>query len=196
MQLFDSLRESWEKLSDRERRMLSIMGAIVVAMIAFVTVWTTSAALAEVEEERDAIRKVLRDLDRASPLLAKRAAERKAIDARYANRAPALAAYVEGKAKEEGLEVRQVVEEPEKSVGVYKRHSVRVSFSGVSLRPLMHLLANLDDERGPLAIERLQIEHYAAGDSFKVDIGVASYDLVKKSDGGKAGRKDNAKEQP
>src|SRR5262249_43002215 len=138
MAWLDGLRESWEKLSDRERRMLSIMGGVVVAMLAFVAVWTTSSALAEVEEDRDEIRKVLSDIERAKDLLDKRQAERRAIEQRYANRAPALAAFVEGKAKEEGLEVRQVVEDPEKVSGGFRRQSVRVSFSGVSLRPIMH----------------------------------------------------------
>jgi general secretion pathway protein M len=185
MAWLDSLREHWEKLSDRERRMLSIMGAVLVAMVAFVAVWTTSSALSEVQEERDALRQVLVDIDRAGDVLAKRQAERQAIEARYKNRAPALAAYVEGKANEEGLEVRQVVEEPEKVVNGYRRQSVRVSFSGVSLRPIMRLLASIDDERSPLAIERLQIEHYSAGDSYKVDVYVAAYDRAAKTGGDK-----------
>lgn len=185
MAWLDSLRENWEKLSDRERRMLSIMGAVLVAMLAFVAVWTTSSALSEVQEERDALRQVLSDIDRAGDVLAKRQAERKAIEARYQNRAPALAAYVEGKAKEEGLEVRQVVEEPEKVVNGYRRQSVRVSFSGVSLRPIMRLLASIDDERSPLAIERLQIEHYSTGDTYKVDVYVAAYDRAAKAAGEK-----------
>jgi general secretion pathway protein M len=192
MTWFESMREAWEKLSDRERRMLSIMGGVFVAMVAFVTVWATSSALAEVEEERDAIRSVLSDIERAGDLLAKREAERKVIEARFRTKAPALAAYVEGKAKEEGLEVRQVVEEPEKVTGGYRRHSIRVSFSGVSLRPLMHLLASIDDERLALAVERLQIEHYSAGDSYKVDVGIASYEPVNKAGSDKAGTKQAA----
>lgn len=185
MAWLDALRENWEKLSDRERRMLSIMGAVLVSMLMFVAVWTASSALAEVQEERDALRQVLSDIDRAGDVLAKRQAERKAMEARYQSRAPALAAYVEGKAKEEGLEVRQVVEEPEKVVNGYRRQSVRVSFSGVSLRPLMRLLASIDDERSPLAIERLQIEHYSAGDTYKVDVNVAAYDRATKTAGDK-----------
>jgi general secretion pathway protein M len=180
MAWLDGLRESWEKLSDRERRMLSIMGAVVAAMVAFVAVWTTSSALAEVEEERDSIRSVLADIDRAKDVLAKRLAERQAVEARYNNKAPPLAAFVEDRAKEEGLEVRQVVEDPEKVSGGYRRQSVRVSFSGVSLRPIMHLLATIDDERAPIAVERILIEHYSQGDSYKVDLGVASYEAVKK----------------
>ncbi|MFT3921140.1 MAG: type II secretion system protein GspM [Myxococcales bacterium] len=188
MNFFDGIRESWEKLSDRERRMLSIMGGVLLTMLAFVVVWTTTTALAEVEEERDAIRSVLSDIDRAGVVLDKREAERKAIEQRYKNRAPALAAYVESKAKEESLEVRQVVEDPEKVVGGYRRQSVRVSFSGVSLRPIMHLLASIDDERSPIAVERILIEHYSQGDSYKVDLGIASYEPVaKKSEAKPAG---------
>ncbi len=137
MNWLDGIRESWDKLSDRERRMLSIMGGVALAMLAFVVVWTTTSALAEVEEERDAIRGVLSDIDRAGAVLAKRQAERQAIEQRFLVKAPALAAYVEAKAKEEGLEVRQVVEDPEKVSGGYRRQAVRVSFAGVSLRPIM-----------------------------------------------------------
>ncbi len=178
MAVLDALRESWDKLSDRERKMLSAMGAVVLLLVAFVGIWTATSALAEVEEERDAIRSVLSDIDRAGDLLSKRNAERLAYENRFLNRAPALAAHVEAKAKEVGLDVRQVVEDQEKVIGNYRRHSVRVSFSGVSLRPIMHLLASIDDERSPIAVERIVIEHYTPGDSYKVDLGIASYDLT------------------
>jgi general secretion pathway protein M len=177
----DSIRDYWEKLSDRERRMLSIMGGTVVALVVFTVVWITSSAVAEVEDERDAIRSVLSDIDRAADLLAKRQAERRLMESRYQIKAPALAAFVESKAKEQGLEVRQVLEEPEKSIDGYRRQSVRAGLSGVSLRPFMHLLAAIEQEPAPLAIERLVIEHYTPGDSFKVDIGVSAFDAPKKS---------------
>jgi general secretion pathway protein M len=176
----ESLREYWEKLSDRERRLLSIMGGAFLTLLVFAAVWTTSSAVAEVEEERDAIRSVLASIDRAADLLAKREAERRALQARYQIKAPALAAYVESKAKEQGLEVRQVLEEPEKTLNGYRRQSVRAGLSGVSLRPIMHLLAAIEQEPAPMAIERLVIEHYTPGDNFKVDIGVSAFDAPKK----------------
>jgi general secretion pathway protein M len=179
----DSLREYWEKLSDRERRMLSIMGGALVVLLVFAAVWTTSAAVAEVEEERDAIRSVLADIDRAADLLAKREAERRAMEARYQIKAPALAAFVESKAKEQGLEVRNSFEEPEKALNGYRKQGVRVGLSGVSLRPVMHLLAALEQEASPLAVERLVIEHYTPGDIYKVDIGVSAFDAPKKKSG-------------
>jgi general secretion pathway protein M len=173
----ESLREAWEKLSDRERRLLSISGAVVVLVIVFAGVWTS--ALAEVEEERDAIRMVLADIDRSADQLAKRDAERRSVEERYRNKAPALEAYIESRAKDEGLEVRQGAEEQEKTINGYRRQSVRMSFSNVALRPIMHLLTSIAEEPSPLAIERLVIEHYSAGDSYKVDVNVSSYEAPK-----------------
>jgi general secretion pathway protein M len=178
---FDTVRESWEKLSDRERKLLSLMGAAVGAIAVFLMVWTSSTALSEVEEERDEVRAVLADIDRAGESLTRRRVERLALTARYETKAPALAAYVESKAKEHGLEVRQVLEEPEKVTAGYKKQSVRVSFSGVSLRAVMHLLNSIESEPSAIAVERLVFEHYAAGDSYKVDLSLSAYEKAAKS---------------
>jgi hypothetical protein len=176
----DSARQGWDNLSDRERRLLSTMGGVLLSLIVFAGVWTTTSALSEVQEERDAIRLVLADIDRSAELLAKRDAQRKAVEARFRNKAPALAAYVESRAKDEGIEARSSAEEAERTINGYKRQAVRVSFSNVSLRPVLHLLTGIAEETSPLALERLLIEHYAAGDSYKVDLGLASYERAAK----------------
>jgi hypothetical protein len=175
----ESIRQSWDNLSDRERRMLSAMGAVFMTLLVFAAVWTTTSALAEVEEERDAIRLVLADIDRASELLAKRDAERKAVEERFRNKPPGLDAFVESRAKDEGIDVRSSQEEPSKVINGYNRQSVRISFSNVSLRPIIHLLTSIAEESAPIAVERLLIEHYSPGDSYKVDIGLASYEAPK-----------------
>jgi type II secretory pathway component PulM len=176
MALTDTMRESWEKLTDRERQMLLIMGSIAVAIVAFVAVWTTSSALAEVEEERDEIRKVLNTIDRSGEELERIDRERKAALARYQIKPPPLAAFLEMRAKEEGLEVRQVVEQPSKEIDGYRRQHVRINISSVGLRPIMRLLSNLESEQMPLAIERVQIDHYQTGDSYNVQIGVITFE--------------------
>ena len=185
----ESIRDYWDNLSDRERRLLSITGGVLLLLVVFGTVWSTTSALAEVEEERDAIRRVLADIDRSADLLAKRDAERSAIEQRYRNKAPALAAYLESRAKDEGLEVRQVLEEPEKSLNGYRRQSVRMSFNNVGLRPVMHLLTSIAEEPSPMSVERILIEHYSAGDSYKVDLGIAAYESPKGKPAKAAGAK-------
>ena len=194
--MFDSMREAWEKLSDRERGLLGMSAGVFVLMIVFVAVYTTSSAVAEVEEERDQIRKMLNDIEIAGDLLQKRMAERKAAEARFDVKMPALAAFVEGKAREQGLEVRQVLDEPVKDISGYRRHSVRVSFTGVSLRPVMKMLANIAEERAPIAIDDIQIQHYQPGDSYKVDLGIVGFEApkAKPATGGAAQTPEEAKE--
>jgi hypothetical protein len=177
----DNIRQSWDNLSERERRLLSAMAGVFVALLVFGSVYTATSALSEVEDERDAIRVVLADIDRSADLLAKRDAERKAIDQRFSNKAPALAAYLEGRAKDEGIEVRNSDEQQAKTTGIYRRQEVRASFTNVSLRPMVHLLTSIAQEPSPLSVERLVIEHYAQGDSYKVDLGLASYEKQAKT---------------
>jgi len=177
----DNVRQSWDNLSERERRLLTALGGVFVALLVFGSVYTATTALAEVEEDRDAIRLVLADIDRSADLLAKRDSERKAIEARFAHKAPALAAYLEGRAKDEGIEVRNVDEEQAKTTGLYRRQAVRANFANVALRPVVHLLTSIAEEAAPLAVERLVIEHYAAGDSYKIDLGLASYEKQAKA---------------
>jgi general secretion pathway protein M len=200
MRFLDSIRDYWEKLSDRERRLLSLSGAVLFAMVVFIAVWTTSSALAEVQEERDQIRKVLADIDQAGDKLEKRMAERKAIEARFQIKMPPLAAFVEGKAKELGLEVKQVLEEPQKEVnGGYKRFGVRVTLSQVSLRPVIKLLVAIEQEPAPIAVDRIQIQHYQTGDTYKVDLGIVGFEPPKKkivSGGGKEEGAEGAAESP
>jgi Type II secretion system (T2SS), protein M len=177
----DNVRQSWDNLSERERRLLSALGGVFAALVVFGSVYTATSALSEVEEDRDAIRLVLADIDRSAELLAKRDAERKAIDARFSHKAPALAAYLEGRAKDEGIEVRNVDEEQAKTTGIYRRQAVRANFANVPLRPVVHLLTSIAEEAAPLSVERLVIEHYAAGDSYKIDMGLASYEKQAKA---------------
>ena len=49
-QIQDSIRESWEKLSDRERSLLSTMASVAGVLLVFVAVWASSSAVADVKE--------------------------------------------------------------------------------------------------------------------------------------------------
>jgi type II secretory pathway component PulM len=180
MAIHDTVRESWEKLTDRERQMLAIMASVLVFLVVLIAVWRTSTALAEVEEERDEIRKVLTEIERSGEELSKRDAERKAAEARYRQKPPPLAAFLEGKAKAEGLDVRQLVEQPAKEVDGYRRQQVRLNFSSVSLRPIVRLLAAIEGEQMAIAIERVQLEHYQSGDTYNAQIGVIALEKKQK----------------
>ena len=51
----ESVRQSWDNLSDRERKAVVDHGRRAALPCRFGAVWTTTSALSEVEEDRNAI---------------------------------------------------------------------------------------------------------------------------------------------
>ena len=189
------LRNAWDNLNERERRLVAAMGAVAGAMVILLAMYLTSSAVAEAEDKRDAIRTVLADIDRASALLDEREAQRKKQENKYRRPAPPLAAFIEKQAKAEGLDVKQVVEQPVKEIGKYTRRHVRVRLTGVSLRPVMRLIASITPSDMPIAIERLKVEHYTKGDKYNVQLGVVAFDRKAKGAGGNLKNKAKSKKK-
>jgi hypothetical protein len=176
-----ALRDWWDALSERERRLLGAMLAVAAVLLAGTLMLMTNGALADVKDDRDALRKILMDIEREGPALDQARLEKQAMLARYKNPVPPLGSYLEEKAQAEGVELRQVVDQPEKKIGRYMRRHVRVRFNGVGLRPLMHVISSIYAGNVPVAIERLQIEHYRPGDKYNVQLGVYAFELAKSS---------------
>ena len=141
----------------------------------------------ELREERDELQEALAAIDAAAPRIEAAMRRKEAADARYDHPVGPLGSYVEKKAEEQGLELRQVNEQPETKLGKYTRRHVRVNMNSVELRPLMRMVASLYDGNVPVALEQLDIQHYAGGDRYNVELGVYAFD-------GKAGSS-NTKER-
>ena len=184
----EQLREAWANLSGREQRLLTLMGTVACVLILGTAVMVTGSALADVQAERDELREALAAIDRAAPLIEAAQRKEEASLARYRNAVPPLGSYVEKKAEAEGIELRQVNEQPDKQLGKYRRRHVRVRLTGVELRPVMRLVSSLYDGNVPVAVEQLDIEHYSSGDRYNVQLGLYAFDLDKGPAGAKKGK--------
>lgn len=173
---FEGLRRSWDNLNERERRLVSLLGAVFGALIVFLVVYGSTAAIEDAEEESDQIESVLNDIARAKGRLRAREAERRSAAQRYETPAPPLGSFLESQARTAGLTVREVNDQPEKVNGGFRRRNVRATIPGVGLRPTVDLMANIVQSPYPVAIERIQIEHFQAGDRYNVQLGVLAYD--------------------
>ena len=98
------------------------------------------------------------------------------VDAKYKNRTPPLGSFLEAQAKTQGLTLKEVTDQPEKTEGRYHRRSVRASLPGVELTPAVRLMSSIVDSRYPVSIDHLQIEHYQSGDKYNIKLGVLTYD--------------------
>lgn len=173
----DRLQQIWLGFNERERRLVGVLGAVVVLLIVFLIFYIPSSAIAALEEDNEEIASVLEEIERASERLAQREAEAEAAERRYDVRAPALGSFVEARAGENGVTVQQVTNQPEVEEGRFRRRHVRATLPNVSLRNAMHLLSELESSEYPIGLERIHVEHFTRGnDQFNFDVGVVTFD--------------------
>jgi type II secretory pathway component PulM len=174
--LIERLRTTWENLNDRERRMLSVLGAVLAALLLLMPPLLLILDNADLEAQNDELRSTLDQLDQQRSRLARLAQERRNAEQRFLNKTPPLGSFLESEAKKQGLTLQEVTDQPEKTVGRYLRRSVTVALPQVALTPLIQLLSSIVESGHPVAIDQIQIDHYQSGDQFNVKLGILTFD--------------------
>ncbi len=172
----DNVRSWADGLSDRERRLLSIMAAIAAAMLIVVPMYVAVSSIADVERENTEISQVLQDIQRSEPRLRQQKAEMRAIDDLYGRKAPSLGGFLEERAQQYGVTGLGITDQPKLDMGRYSRRSVRVSLPVVELRPLIEMLADIENSSYPVAIERIQMTGGRLRTGYTVKLAVNAYD--------------------
>lgn len=175
--LLDGLKNYWENLTDRERRLLAVLGAVAGALLILLPVYLLSTSISDLEEDNARITAALRRISRSRGRLQAQEAERMAAQARYARRAPALGTFLEAKAGElEGLSISDVQREPEREQGRFRIRHTRARFQNTGLRNAILFLESLENSRYPIAVERIHVDHHQSGDRYNFQIGVLAFD--------------------
>lgn len=172
----EALRAQWEALTEREKRLVRILGAVAVALVVMLPVYLLNAAIGDLERENDELASVLSEIVRAEDRIAQREAERAAAEARYDQRAPELGTFLEGRAGERQMRIASVTNQPEVQEGRFRKRHVRASFPQTSLRQIIRLMTDLENARYPIALERVHVDHHQAGDQYNLELGVITYD--------------------
>jgi type II secretory pathway component PulM len=176
--LLDRLRSSWENLNDRERRMLTLLGGVAVALLLLAPPLMLGLGNAELETQNSELRSVLDQLSIQRVRLAQLVEDRRNAERSYSNKTPPLGSFMESEAKKQGLTLQEVTDQPEKTVGRYLRRSVTVSLPQVGLTPVISLLSDIVQSGHPVAIEQIQIDHFQPGDQYSVKLGILTYDKL------------------
>lgn len=171
----DGARRMYDNLNDREKKLVMLLGGVVVLLVVVLPLYLLSSSIGAMEDRNRDIASVLRDISRARPMLREREMERQAAEQRYEEPAPPLGSFVEAKAAEQGLTIREVNDQPEKDLGEgFKRRHTRVTMPDVSIKEVIDMMAAIENSPYPVAIERIQVEHF--GERYNVQLGVVAYD--------------------
>jgi hypothetical protein len=173
---FDNLRSWATSLSDRERRLLGAMALVFGALLIVLPMYVGIASISDVETENEEIVQVLQDIQRSEPRLRQQKAEKKAIDELYQRKAPTLGGYLEERAQQYGVTGLSITDQPKLDIGEYSRRSVRVNLPVVELRPLIELLADIENSSYPISIERIQMTGGRMRTGYTVKLAVSAYD--------------------
>ena len=167
----------WAGFNEREKRLVGALGAVAAMLLVLMPVYLLSSTIGALEEDNEAIERVLGDIDHAGPVLALREAEAEAAERRYDVRAPALGSFVEAQCGEFGVTIQSVTNQPEVQEGRFRRRHVRAQLPGAGLRAAVKLMTSIEHAPYPIALERIHVEHFNAGeDRFNFEVGVITYD--------------------
>lgn len=183
--LLERIRSSWENLNERERRMLTGLGMVVLALLLLLPPVMLYLGNTDLQAQNDELRGVLNQLSMQKPRLMQLAEDRRNAEARYKNKTPPLGSFLESEAKKQGLNLQEVTDQPEKTVGKYLRRSVTVSLPNTPLTPVINLMSSIVESGHPVAIQEITMDHYQAGDVYNFKLGILTYDKLGETSGDK-----------
>jgi general secretion pathway protein M len=173
-----SLRERYERLEARERKLLGILTLLAVAGGLLVVPLGVAAALHTEREENQVLREAILEIESSRSAVDTVRAQTRAIEARYANAAPPLAAYLSKLAGETELEIpesqdRQAVPHGKR----YEERATKIVLRRVGMLKLARFMEKIAQSGHPLAITQLSIRKRSIEpDSYDADMVVSAFD--------------------
>jgi len=172
------LREWFDKLAPRERRMMGVLGVVFSLFLLFLIPLGVSLALGSRRDANRSMREAIHAIKNAREDVQKRQAKREAIVARYANRAPALAGVMEKAARDNKLDLLETADRPEVPHG--KRYNERTTVGRLrktTMLQLAKMLEQMEQLHMPIYVSRLNIRRRGGEhDSYDVELGVSAFD--------------------
>jgi general secretion pathway protein M len=186
------LREWFDKLAPRERRLMSVLGVALAAFLVFLVPLGISLMLGSRRATNKALSDAIFSIKNAREEVRQRQAKREAIIARYANRAPPLAGVLEKAARDNRLDVPESQDKPEVPHGKkYVERTTVIRLRKAGMLQLAKTLEQLEQQRLPISISRLNVRRRGGErDSYDVELGLSAFDrteLPKETPTGGAG---------
>ncbi len=179
------LRDWWDGLAERERRLLVVFVALLGAFLILLVPYLTSLTLSGIRQQNDELRAAISLVRSSRGKLEDIKARKDAIAARYANPAPPLAGFIENAARQSNIEIPESQDRADQPHGKkFVERSTVVRMRKVGMLALVRTLERIEGAGYPIVISRLNIR--ARGrepDSYDVELGVSAYDSTKTGPG-------------
>jgi hypothetical protein len=172
------LRDWWEHLAPRERRLMSLLGiTAVVCVFAFIGIMINNG-LSELEKKNAAMRTALRTIDERRDVIVGASSQDSAVLAMIGDTAPPLATYLEGIEGEVGVQIRNSTERPALPKGKFKEHALQVTLYNVTLAELTEFLRKIETKSPAVVTQRIYVKRSSSSPDKmdRVEITVATWE--------------------
>lgn len=173
-----TLRERFEALEDRERRLLGILLLVFVGMVVVLVPVGAAAMLSSKQGDNDELRSAIEEIQSNRDTLRKRAVQHERVLARYGRPAPPLAALLDGFAKQAALEIpesqdRAVIPHGKR----YEEKSTKIVLRRVGMLNLVKFMEKVEQSGHPIAISALNIRKRGTEiDMYDVEMTVSAFE--------------------
>jgi general secretion pathway protein M len=167
-----------DKFSARERRLLSLIGVVLGALLVAGLPIGLELMVRERRDRNNELRQALADVQDARIRVRERASKKDAIASRYAKTPPSLASFIEQAARAEKLEVSDSNDHPAVPIGkMYSERSTVVHLKKAGMYAIAKFLERIEQSGNAVSVTRLNIRKRGGEpDSFDVEVGVSAYD--------------------
>lgn len=172
-----NLRDRFEQLEDREKKLLLIFGGVLLVMLAFIIPIYALMSVSDKRAENERIIEIMREIKDERVTLSRRKAETKRVDSRYARKAPALASFLAQAADQVGVDIPETQDRSTVPAGkTFKERSTKIRLRSVGMLDLSNFLEKIENSGYPLSISKLNIKKRTKPDEYDVEMDVSAFD--------------------
>ena len=173
-----ALRDKWERLSQRERTMVTALGVTFVLMMTLIVGFLISDGLSSMEQRNSDMRQALRDLDTQRDKYLRMKAQAAQLATRLGQTPVQLGGYLEQGAKEAGIEIPESSDIPPMPAGKrWVEHGVQLHLRAVTLEQLVKFMRTIETGRSLVVVTELNVRaRDDKHEQFDVDMAVATYE--------------------
>jgi hypothetical protein len=194
MSRFAQIRAQWDRLSTRERRLVSLLGGCLVACVVISVGWLITDGLRTIEERNADMRQALKDIATHREEFIRARSETNTKERMIPKEAPPLQGYLEAAAKELDITIPEMNERPPQARGKnFVEKSVDIKLRGVGLLQLAEMMRKVETgTSNVIVISRLYIRtRFNQHDQLDAEMTVSTFErgtLEKPKGPGKAPR--------
>lgn len=192
-----NLREKFEQLEERERKLLAIFLGILTMMILILMPLALLMSVEAQEDDNDRVREIIQQIDDERATLSRRQADVQRVQRRYARQAPALAGFLAQTADQIGVEIPETQDRSTVPHGkTFKERVTKIRLRSVGMLKLAQFMDRIENAGYAVSISKLNIKKRGnAPDEFDAEMEVSAFDReVDKKSAKKA--KEKAEKQP